>query len=478
MNEIILKSATELVKLIRTKELSSTEVTVAFLNRIHEVNPQINAVVQLDADSALNAARSADKKTLNHNNDLGLLHGLPITIKDLIDIKGFHCSYGSKLYDNYQVEREATCISKLRDAGAIIMGLTNTPELASAYESDNLIYGATNNPYDAALSSGGSSGGESAILAAGGSPFGLGSDGGGSIRVPAHYCGIAGHKPTQGLLSKAGISLPFFGVGCLRPFGTLGPMARYVEDLMLTLPILSGVDAFDPDTVPVNLLDPNTVDISRLKIAYYMDDGCSTPTKDIQDTVLKAAQFFAAAGAEVVEDKPIGIERTYELHWEMYFLFGDSGRSVKDQLSSLKPNDISPLRKQFHSQAYALELDKSELSDRFIEMAVLRSNVYSFLNKYDLVICPPCATVAKPHGTCLNESKDFTYTMLYNNTGQPGTVVRFGTSQCGLPIGVQLVANLWRDDISLACARALEKEFGGWQLPIQPLAASFEKETV
>lgn len=464
LNPIITKSASELVQLIRKKELSSTEVTQAFLERIHQVNPRLNALVQQDDASALDAAKDADK-AIQNKKELGPLHGLPITIKDLIDIKGFHCSYGSKAYDSYRVENEATCIKKLRDAGAIFMGLTNAPELGTAYESDNLIYGATNNPYDTSLSSGGSSGGEAAIIAAGGSPFGLGSDGGGSIRVPAHYCGIAGHKPTQGLVSKAGISLPFFGVACLSPFATLGPMARFVDDLILTLPILSGVDVYDPDTYPVKFQDPKSVDISRLKIAYYTDDGGVRPSQDIQDVVKKTAQFFASCGAEVVEDRPVGIEQTYELHWELFFLGGDGGQNVKDCLKTLSSDDISPLRKEFEQQASECKLNVAELEARFREIAILRANVYQFLNKYDLIICPPCATVAKPHGKCLSQVRDFTYAMLYNNTGSPATVVRCGTSQHGLPIGVQLVSNLWRDHISLAAAKVLEKEFGGWQLP-------------
>jgi len=465
LNAIITKSALELTNLIRKKQVSSTEVTQAFLERIQQVNSKLNAVVQLDEVSALNAAKYADK-VLQSKNELGPLHGLPITIKDMIDVKGFHCSYGSKAYDNYRVNREATCIKKLRDAGAIIMGLTNVPELGNAYEADNLIYGATNNPYNISLSSGGSSGGAAAILASGGSPFDLGSDGGGSIRVPAHYCGIAGHKPTQGLVSLTGISLPFFGAGCLRPFGTLGPLARFVDDLILTLPIISGVDAYDPNVVPVKLQDPNSVDLRGLKIAYYTDDGVVTPTKDIQDVVKKAAQFFASYGAEVVEDRPEGIERTYELHWEIFFLFGDGGQSVKDSLP-LSADNLSALRKQFEQQASDCKLSFAELGARFKEIAVLSANVYQFLNKYDLIICPPCATTAKPHGQCLTEIKDFTYTMVYNNTGSPGTVVRCGTSQNGLPIGVQLVSNLWRDHISLAAAKALETEFGGWQLPAE-----------
>lgn len=465
LDPIISKSATELVKLIRDKKLSSVEVTTAFLNRIRQVNPKINAVVQLDEEAALNTAKQADKLLQSKGKEnVGPLHGLPITIKDFIDVKGYHVTYGSKMYDNYKVERDGGCVKKLRDAGVVIMGLTNAPELGNAYESDNLIYGKTNNPYDYSKSSGGSSGGAAAILAAAGSPFDLGSDGGGSIRLPSHYCGIAGHKPTQGLVSLDGVSIPFFGAGWVSPFGTLGPMARYVEDLILTLPVIAGLDDYDRHVSPVPIQDPNSVDVRKLKVAYYTDDGVSTPTKDIQDVVKKVAQYFKSIGAEVVEDRPEGTERTFALHWEIFFLFGDGGRCAKESLP-LPDNQLSALRKQFDQQATDFKIDMYELNSRLKEIAILRAKAYQFLKKYDLIICPPCATTAKPHGRCLTEVKDFSYTMLYNNTGQPGTVVRCGTSQSGLPIGVQLVSNLWRDHVSLAAARAVEKEFGGWQLP-------------
>lgn len=181
--------------------------------------------------------------------------------------------------------------------------------------------------------------------------------------------------------------------------------------------------------------------------------------------VRKAAQFFASQGAEVVEDRPEGIERTYDLHWKIFFLFGGAEKRAQECFSDLSAKDISPLRRQFEQQIADCNLSVPEIGARFKEIAILRANVYQFLNKYDLIICPPCATVAKPHGKCLTEVKDFTYTMLYNNTGSPATVVRCGTSQNGLPIGIQVVSNLWRDHVSLAAAKALEIEFGGWQLP-------------
>lgn len=460
INPILLKSSKQLVDLIKVKELSSFEVTEAFLNRIEKVNPKLNSVVQLDREGALKSAKKADQQ-LAKGEEFGLLHGLPITIKDLIDIEGFKCSYGSHLYDDYKVNQEATCIKKLRNAGAIILGLTNSPELASAFESDNLLYGATNNPYDLSLSAGGSSGGEASIIAAAGAPFGLGSDGGGSIRVPAHYCGVAGHKPTQGLLSLAGISLPFSGPGALSPFGTLGPMSRYVEDLILTLPILSGPDLYDCNVSPIPIQDAQQVDVSKLKIAYYTHDGGENQvSEDIKKSVEKVAKFFSNSGAEISEEKPRGLERIYDLHWELFFLQGDGGKSVRASLNDCK--EISPLRQQFHKMASQCSLSVYEMNQRFREIALFRSEVYQFLNRYDLIICPPCASLAKPHGRCLSEIRDFTYTMAYNLSGSPATVVRCASDSTGLPIGVQLVSNLWKDHISLAAAKVVEEEFGGW----------------
>lgn len=455
MKDLIKQPAYKIIELIKTKEVSSEEVTRAFLNRIHEVNNSLNAVVQLDEENALNTAKNADKAVVR-GEEVGILHGLPVTIKDTINIFGFKNTYGSHLYDDYTPTQEGTCITRLREAGAVILGLTNSPELLSAYESDNLIYGKTNNPYDLNRSSGGSSGGEAAIIAANGSPLGLGTDGGGSIRLPAHYCGISGFKPTQGLVPVTGINLPGAGAGCLQPFGTCGPMARFVDDLTLVLSVLSGPDAFDPFSPPVATGDPQAVDISRLKVAYFTDNGIVTPSRDIIEATLKAVSTLADLGAKVEEAKPQNIERTFELHWEPFFTLCDGGENVNEVLKSLPDNKISPLRKQFNYDAKKYNLTSAQLNQRFAEIAKFKWDTYHFLNQYDLIICPPCATTAKLHGQCLKEVKDFTYTMSFNNTGSPAAVIPFAMSEDGLPIGVQIVANLWKDHVVLAAAKALE----------------------
>lgn len=455
MYDIIKQPAYKLLSLIQSKEVSSEEVTRAFLDRIKIINPKINAIIQMDEEKTLQQARYADQQ-FSKGNLLGPLHGLPITIKDTIDMPDYPISYGSHLYDDYKPVQEGTCVKRLKNAGAVILGLTNSPELLTAYESDNLIYGATNNPYDETRSSGGSSGGEAAIIAVNGSPLGLGSDGGGSIRLPAHFCGIAGFKPTQGLVPKTGISLPCGGAGCLQPFGTCGPMANWVEDLELGLTILSGPDQFDPDTFPVNIKPVHDLELKKLKIAYFTDNGIATPSQNIKDATLKAVSILEDLGAIVHEARPKHIEKTLELHWQPFFQLCDGGETVNQICDTLDSGQISSLRQQFNRDAKSCCLTVAELNHRFAEIAQFKTSMYQFLNQYDVLICPPCATTAKLHGECLNEIKDFTYTMSFNNTGSPAVVIPFGISQAGLPIGIQIVSNLWKDYSALFVAKILE----------------------
>ncbi|KTD54678.1 amidase [Legionella santicrucis] len=455
MYDLIKQPAYKIVELIKTKVVSSEEVTRAFLDRIQEVNSSLNAVIQIDEEQSLQNARKADA-AIAREEVLGPLHGLPITIKDTIDIFGYKNTYGSHLYNDYIPEREGTCVTRLRAAGAVILGVTNSPELLTAYESDNLIYGKTNNPYDLNRTSGGSSGGEAAIISANGSPLGLGTDGGGSIRVPAHFCGISGLKPTQGLIPLTGIALPGAGAGCLQAFGTCGPMARFVDDLTLALSVLSGPDEFDPTSPPITIGNPFKVDVNTLKIAYFIDNGIVTPSKDIIDATLNAVRVLADLGAKIEEARPENIENTFELHWEPFFTLCDAGETVNSFLRGLSINNISPLRMQFNQDAKKYHLSTAQLNQRFAEIAKFKWDTYRFLNQYDLIICPPCATTAKLHGQCLNEIKDFTYTMSFNNSGSPAAVIPFATSQNGLPIGVQIISNLWKDHMVLAVAKVLE----------------------
>jgi amidase len=242
LTELTAMSATALAAAIRQKRVSSREVVQAYLDRIDQVNPQINAVVQLRHDAALAEADAADA-ALSRRESKGPLHGVPITIKDLFEVAGVISSAGTWGRRNFIPAQDATAVARLKTAGAIILGLTNTPELGIAITSDNIVYGRTNNPYELGRTPGGSSGGEGAIIAAGGSPFGIGSDAGGSIRIPSHFCGIAGIKPTSGRASRTGHFSGPGGAG--DKLWQIGPMSRFVEDLYLGLQIITGGDAGD-----------------------------------------------------------------------------------------------------------------------------------------------------------------------------------------------------------------------------------------
>src|SRR3954451_17395801 len=269
---IISASAGELAEAIRAKRLSSRMVVEAHLERIAKVNPKLNAIVQLTADAARKEADEADA-ALARGQIKGPLHGVPVTIKDTLETAGVICTGGTKGRANFVPKDDATAVARLRNAGAIVLGKTNVPELAGALESDNLIYGRTNNPYDLSRTPGGSSGGESAIVAACGSPLGLGTDAGGSIRVPAHFCGLAAIKPTSGRVPRTGqFPMP---LGARNPVFHVSLIARKVGDLALALPLISGPDFRDSTIVAMPLGDPNGVALAGLKLAFFEDDGAA-----------------------------------------------------------------------------------------------------------------------------------------------------------------------------------------------------------
>ena len=462
MDELIYASATLLARAIREKQVSSFEVVEAFLHRIEAVNPQLNAVVQLNAEPALTQAKQADL-ALARGGIIGVLHGVPITVKDSFDTEGIISTAGTKGRVSYIPQQDATAVARMRAAGAILLGKTNLPELSLAYESNNLIYGRTNNPYDLSRTPGGSSGGESAIIAAGGSPLGLGTDGFGSIRLPAHFCGIAGLKPTSGRIPFTGL-LPH-GFGASAKLRHVGPMARYVEDLILTLPTLSGVDWHDPATIPMPLDDPRKVELKGLRVAFYTDNGIVTPTYEIIRAVRTAVHALADAGAIVEEARPAGIEQSYELFRDLFA--ADGGAGVQRLLQMAGTTEIHPFVQQFGEILRPHALTTAEFSALLVRWDMFRSTLLSFIEKYDVIICPVCATPAWRHSSTITEEQFVagSYSMTYNLTGWPGVAVRGGTSPEDLPIGVQVVARPWREDVALAVAQHLETVLGGWQRP-------------
>jgi amidase len=452
MDEIIYGSAASLAKMIRERHISSEEVVKTFLDRIEKVNSQLNAVVQLAGDRALAEARDAD--TAVAKGDVkGPLHGVPFTIKDSLDTAGIISTGGTKGRSTFVPSQDATVVARLRRAGAILLGKTNTPELTFSFETNNEVYGRTNNPYDLLLTSGGSSGGAAAIIAAGGSPLDIGSDTGGSIRVPSHFCGITCIKPTSGRVPRTGHIVPF-GLGLLDSLTTLGPMARYVEDLALCLSIISGIDWKDPAIVPMSLGDPGAVELKRLRVAFFTDNGIRTPTAQTIQAVEKAADVLSDTVMQTEEGRPDAVVRSLDLFYRLWSAYAEPWHQ-KLLLEAGTIERIEPSENEKTIPAMMLA-DLSEDLDRF------RSDMLSFMEGHDAIVCPVNAYPAMPHDTWTEKYPAFSYTMTFNLTGWPVVVVRAGTSPEGLPIGVQIVARPWNEHEALALAQHIERALSGW----------------
>ncbi|HEV8716129.1 MAG TPA: amidase [Candidatus Binatia bacterium] len=460
--ELIYTSATRLAQAIRKKKVSSEEVVNAYLQRIEAINPKLNAIVQLTADTARAQAREADE-SLAQGKIKGQLHGVPVTIKDLFETAGVICAAGTKGRATFVPTQDATIVARLRAAGAILLGKTNVPELGLAPETDNLVYKWTDNPYDRSRTPGGSSGGEAAIIAAGGSPLGLGSDAGGSIRLPCHFCGIAGLKPNTGRVPRTG-HVPPPG-GALDTLWQPGPMARFVEDLILTLPIIAGVDGRDAGIIPMPLGDPRTVDLKRLRVAFYTDNGILSPTAETVATVKTAAQALSDAGLAVEEARPAGIEQSFELFYGL--LGADGGAGLRMIFEMIGTTELHRLTQQRLELMRPYAISTTEFLALLFRWDQFRSAMLSFMDKYDVILCPVNAYPAMRHGTAFDDDKRpaFSYAHTYNLTGWPSVVVRGGTSPEGLPIDIQVVAGPWREDVALAVAQHIETTLGGWQPP-------------
>ena len=462
MEELIYQSAAELAQKIRDKKVSAVEVVDAHLRRIEEVNPRLNAMVQIVPERARAEARVADR-ALARGDVKGPLHGVPMTIKDSLDTEGIISTGGTKGRASFIPEEDSTVVARLRSAGAILLGKTNTPELTMGPgETDNLIYGRTNNPYDLSKTPGGSSGGAAAIIAAGGSPLDVGSDTGGSVRMPTHFSGIVGLKPNSGRVPRTGHIIPF-GLGAVDSLTQNGPMARFVEDLALTLPIIAGVDSRDPAIVPMPLGDPKAVDLKSLRVAVHADNGIMTPTPEIVDAVNRAAAALGDIGVRVQEDLPGAILGSSGLIKSL--LSADGGAYVRRLLERAGTTEVHPWTLKRLDEAKPMEI--GDFTALLEEVDRFRSTMHTFMQNYDVILCPVSAFAALPHGSTKDEQvqKGFSYTHTYNITGWPSAVVRGGTSSEGLPIGVQVVARPWREDVALAVAQYLETTLGGWQRP-------------
>ncbi|MGH9758819.1 MAG: amidase [Candidatus Acidiferrales bacterium] len=471
MSEITYLSLIEMAERIRARKISPVEVVEAHLARIERLNPALNAYVTIDREGARTQALAAEQSLTSRGSQdsLGPLHGVPISIKSSIDLAGFPCECGTRLRKGNTPDADATLVTRLRKAGAIILGNTNVPEFLMAYETDNLLYGRTNSPWDTARTPGGSSGGEAAAIAAGCSAGGVGSDGGGSIRVPAHFSGICGLKPTPGRVPTTG-HFP----GSAGPFsylGVVGPMARTIADVTRLFEVMAGADIGDPAAAPVPLRRPDVAEIHKLRIAYFEDDGVTPVTPETAAAVRRAAEALRSEGFQVERWQPGGLERVWRLWWT---LFGRTVQMAFQPLVEGREAELSPMYASFRAMVSAEPpLTAEGLLNTLLERDAIRCAFLSRMEYFPILISPVCAIPAFRHGERewrlpggrVEYLKAMSYSQWFNLLGNPAAVVPAGRSPEGLPIGVQIVGRPWEDEAVLAVAARIESAYGGFQRP-------------
>ena len=421
-------TAIELARLVRERAASATEVVEAHLRRIEAVDGELNAVVALDAERALAAAREADA-----GGGDGPLRGVPFTVKDNLEAAGLEMAIGAPERAGVVPETDATAVRRMRGAGAILLGKTNCPTYGGGIETDNPVYGRTSNPYDLQRTPGGSSGGEAAIVAAAGSACGVGTDSGGSIRIPAHFCGLAALKPTAGRIPVTGVIDDEGQIGALGdPRTQVGPLARSVDDVALLLRVLAGPDGRDGGVPPVPLGNPAEVDVRDLRVAVfaaYDHDAADAATAAVLGD---AAAALREAGAAVEEAAPPA-----------------GGHAITLEVW----------------RSYGGDLDSLELYRLLRRWDAFRAETLAFGEGYDVLLSPVSAGPAPRHGELAGHTgvDPTSFTTPHSLTGWPAATVRCGSSPEGLPICAQVVAHPWRDDVALAVALALERALGGWR---------------
>lgn len=457
MSEFTTRPAVDILKLLRERKASALEVVEEHIRVIERLNPKLNALVDFDADRA----RAQAQAVSSHS---GALAGLPVTVKSSISVAGYKCELGSEFFRGNSPKEDAVAVRRLRDAGAVILGTTNAPELLMAYETDNLLYGRTANPWNLEYSAGGSSGGEAAAIAAGLSAGGLGSDSGGSVRQPAHACGICALKPTAGRIPAAGHIPP-----CVGPFstlGALGPMARTIEDVALLFRVMSGQDMCDPAVVPLVLRDLSLADIKQVRVGYFEDDGLAPVTEETRLAVRTAAEALRNAGFTVREFHPKTLEAARKLWWTF---FVRCGAMFDEQIIQGRHERLSPVFRDFLEIANAEPpLTGGELLMAWAESDLVRGKMLAEMTEVPIWLCPVCSVPAFRHGerSWHVEGKEvkyldaMRYTQWFNTLGGPAAVVAVGASRQGLPIGVQIAGRPYEDEVVLGIAGVIDREFG------------------
>ena len=457
--EICYLDATGISEAIRAKTFSSQEVIQAFLDRIEEVNPILNALVAFPKDIS-QKAREADA-SLERGEIWGPLHGVPFTVKDCIDTKGVLTTRGSMLFADRVPDHDATVVERITAAGGILIGKSNMPEFALWWETDNLVYGRTNNPWNLDRTPGGSSGGEAAAIVSGMSPLGIGSDVGGSVREPANYCGIAGLKATHGRIPLTG-----HWPETLLRFMHVGPLATTVRDIALSFNLMAGPDGLDSYAIPYPL-DYGTdlrLDPVGLKVGWCSEGPFGPIDREIQAAVSEAARVLQDIGAEVEE---VSLSSWAEFSPEQISsaIFGVEGGHYLAPLIEGKHGELSPtMERRIRQPAISL----NEYLDALNELEGFRQQVVRYFKAFDCLLCPTGPVAAHPHNSRGLDVGDehvlgrhaLNCTIPFDLTGSPALSVPFGWTGDGLPIGVQLVGRHFDEVNLLKIGLALEANRG------------------
>jgi amidase len=460
----------EISAVIRSKKSSPVELLESHLRRVATLQPKLNAFVHLDADNARAQARAAEA-SVSGGGPLGPLHGVPLTLKSCIDVAGWPCPAGSLLRKGYVPRADAPLVSRLRAAGAILLGNTNTPEFLMAYETNNLLTGKTSNPWNLAHSAGGSSGGEAAAIASGCSIGGVGSDGGGSVRVPAHFCGICGLKPTPGRIPATG-HFPSCA-GAFGWIGVVGPMARTIADVRSLFEVIAGPDAGDPHSAPIPLRASSEKDLRATRIGILESSALGNATPETRAAVDRAAKLLNDRGFRVEPFELHGLDRALELWW--YFFGPLIGHLLRTSLAG-QESQLSPMLREYLSNATSSEpLSLETFLQACADRDLLREKILRQMDNVPILLSPVSSAPAFRHGEG-NYAPGTGYldTMRYsqwlNLAGFPGASIPIDLSNEGLPIGVQIIGRPFEEELVLAVAEALEQSRGPWQPP--PLQAT------
>jgi len=487
MTDLALLSATELALRLRRRELSSVELLQHHLRRVERLNPALNAVVVLDTERALERARAADA-ALARGELWGPLHGLPMTVKESFDLPGLPTTWGFEAMRDNIPTQPAAAVQRLLGAGAVIFGKTNVPVAMADWQTFNPVYGTTHNPWDPARVPGGSSGGSAAALAAGLSALELGSDIGASIRNPAHYCGVWGHKPTWGVVPQQGQQLP--GMECVDSIdiGVAGPLARSAYDLTLAMEVLATpLQSFGPLGWQPTAWRDGGAPAPRLRVAVIADDALAEVDASVRDAIASLQRFLRDRGVTVGEqERPVDSVETWRTYVPLVRAALIRHTSDEEQRQAVAaaaewPSDsldFAALHWRGRSLSHRDWLRLDEVRSK------LRRQWAAFFERWDLLICPVATTPAFEHNQKgwrwermiqVNGHQQPTTTSMFwagytNLCGLPATAVPIGLSPEGLPIGVQVCGPLFADPVCLRFARWLESEYRAFQPP--PLASA------